>query len=380
MADVVPTSVDEYIGLVKATAPKYFKKASDLTFRRRLWLQMLLKHGMVEYNASSHSCTWPVEYSQPELKQYGDSGDLEFNEHDALQQLTVDVRGYTATDRLTLKQKLMNMGGEQIDDLYRNKSKRLLKRVRQGLCAELYVDGNAANNGNRLMGIETFMADDGNTVAADRVANPSDSYAGQTVALGAAGGGGSWSSDLGTSPNATIGTDWPLGKGTTEYDYIAPLLANISSSSWAGNSTAWIDNCEEILRYVQIAQILRGAFDDDSTVPFLHMLSGNLYNDFLNFYSTRNRQAVPHAEAANLGFHNTMNLDGSMVHYEFDVTADVGYGICPNQMELFVMHEQLIVPVGPEWQMTKMGYLYLAYIFGNLRFQPKFFAKYKKYA
>lgn len=378
MANLVPQTTNESAVVASATAPKYFKGASDQTFRRRLWLAMLQRYGVVESNANSFSCTWAVEYSQPEVRQYGDSGDLEFNEHDALQQLTVDVRGYTATDRLTLKQREMNSGATQIDDLYKNKSIRLAKRVRQVLCDELYIDGNASGNTNRFMGAKTFLEDDGNTVTADKVAKPSDSYAGQNTAP--ATNGGTWSSDLGTSPNATLATDWPLGQGDVEYDWLSPLLVNITSTSWPSGSAKWIDNCEDAMRFARITQTSRGAKGDDQRTPFMHMLAPDLYADFLTFYSSRNRQIVPHSEADNLGFTDTMNFEGDMVHYEYSTPAGEGYGISPTMMELFHLGPQLMNPVGPEWAITKAGYLYLVWVFGNLRFSPKFFTKYEGYA
>lgn len=375
MASVVPTSSNEHVAVVKATAPKYFKEASDLTFRRRLWLAMIEKYGQVEYNASSYSTVWDVEYSQPTVRQYGDAGDQEFVQHDALLQLHVDVRGYTVTDRLTKKQELMNKGQEQIYNLYKKKSENLLKALTDKFCGELYVDGNASGNENRLLGIQSFLGDDGATVAADIVARCSDTYAGQSTTQQAQ--GGNWSTNRATSPNATIATDWPFGSGDTEYDCLSPLLVNYSSTSWSSGQTAWSDNCEEVLRF---ARIVMAAKNGDERVPFLHMLDSSLYNDFLNFYSARNRIIVPHKESEDLGFGNVMQFEGAAVHFEFDVPADTGFGITPNQMELFSLQPQLFVPDGPEWSITKKGWLYEAGFFGNMRFQPKYFAKYSAFA
>jgi hypothetical protein len=375
MADVIPTSSNEHVAVVKATAPKYFKEASDLTFRRRLWLAMLEKYGQIEYNASSFACVWDVEYSQPEVRQYGDQGDQEFNEHDALLQLTCDVRGYTTTDRLTKKKQLMNQGATQIYDLYKKKSENLLKAIRDKFCGELYIDGNLAANANRLLGIESFMGDDGATVAADIVANPSDTYAGQSTALGA--NGGNWTTDLTTYPNATAATDWPWGNGDTEYDCLSPLLVNYSSTSWNTSSTDWIDNCEEVLRFAGIACASKNG---DDNIPMLHMLDAKLYGDFLNFHAARNRIVLPHKESQDLGFSKTMNFEGAAVHFEFDCPANVGYGITPNNIELFSMENQLFIPDGPEWSIERKGWLYEVGFFGNMRFQPKFFARYAAYA
>lgn len=372
---VVPISTNESLMQVHATAPKYMKGASDLTFRKRLWLAMLMRYGGVEYNANSFSQTWSVEMSQPEVRQYGANGDLQFNEHDALDSLTVNVRGYTATDRLGVKDNLMNSGNVVIDDLYKNKSKRLVKRVRQVLNAELYTDGDATNNANRFAGIETFM---GYTACAatDIIAKPNDSYAGKSTVLGAQ--GGTWSATLGAGnfPNASLANDFPYGKGSSEWDYLGPLLVNTASTRFMSGVPGFGDNCEEILRFSRQVQVARGAKGDDSRTPFVHMLSTDYMTAFQNYFSARNRQSVPHPIAANLGFGETMNFEGDIVYYEQDTPPSSGYGISPTMMEMFVLGPQLLTSVGPEFAIERLGYLYLVYLFGNLRFQPKFFAKY----
>lgn len=375
MATLVPSSSAEHVATVKATAPRYFKKASDLTMRRRLWLAMLERYGVVEYNADSFSTTWDVEYSEPEVRSYGDAGDQTFAEHDALQQLTVNVRGYTTTDKLTKKQRLMNKGKSQIYNLYEKKSKNLLKAIRKKFHRELYIDGYATNNDDRLIGIESFMGTDGNTVVGDIVANPSDTYGGLSTALGAI--SGSWDSDLATSPNATIATDWPYGRGDVEYDFIAPKPFNYGSSSWSSGNTNWLDNCEDVLR---TAGIVCATLTDDEDTPMVHMLDSKMYADFCTYWSARGRIIHPHKESEDLGFGRTLNFEGAMVHFEYDCPPGVGYGLSPTMMELFSMEDTLFVPDGPSWSIEKKAWLYEVGFFGNLRFQPKYFAKYANYA
>jgi hypothetical protein len=107
---LIPSTTDEHVTVAKSTAPRFLKGAADLTLRKRLWLSLIKRYGTIEKNASSHSTTWAVEMSQPAVRQYGDGGDLDFNQHDALDLLTINLRGYTATDRMTVKQKFMNSG------------------------------------------------------------------------------------------------------------------------------------------------------------------------------------------------------------------------------------------------------------------------------
>jgi len=374
---LVPATTEESLIAAKGNAPKFFKEVSDLTFRKRLWLGMIQKYGRVEYNASSFACVWNVEKSQPDVQQAPDGGDLDFQEHDAEEQLTLDVRGYRATDMLTEKKMEMNKGATQITNYYRAKSARLAKSVQQKLYGELYVDGYTAANADRFHGIESFTGDDAATVAADKIARPADTYGGKSTAPGAE---GTWSSDLSTSPNAVVATDWPYGTGSAEYDYLSPLLVNTSSTAWPSASAAWVDNAEDVLRFARITQSSRGAMDANEGIPFMHMLATDLYEQFLSYYSAKLRMYVPHAEATNLGFGNTMNFEGDMVHYESDTPVGTGYGIAPSQMDMFCLFSQLIKANGPDWSKSKASYLYYARTYGNLRFQPKFFTKYKAYA
>ena len=186
----------EHTIVVTNTAKKYLKGAADQTIRNRLWLSYLREQGRIKLGANGHDLNWNVKARQTTVRADG--------EHDAFEQLTIDVRGYFAGDRLTDKKKVMNRGDLAIVDLYGTKMDDLMKSLRDKFHAELYIDGNATGNEDRLLGIESFCGDDGATVAADIIANPSDTYAGKSTAL--ANLGGNWSTGIGTSPNATAAT------------------------------------------------------------------------------------------------------------------------------------------------------------------------------
>lgn len=376
MAAVIPQTTEESVADAKRNAPKYFKQVSDLTMRRRLILRMMEQRGRVEYNAGSYAHVWTVEYSQPTVTQNPSGGDLDFQEHDALKQFHVGKRGYKATDYLSEASDVMNKGPTAITNELKDKTVRLAKRLNQAMNSECYVDGNASGNTERFLGFESFLGDDGACTAGDLVAVPDDTYAGQDTGLGAE---GSWPATLTVSPNAALGTDWPHGLGSSEYDWNAPLLVNWGSSGWGTGSSAWIENCEFVLSFARIMQTNRGARESETT-PFMHMLATDLYSDFLNFYRSRLRMDVPHPEAANLGFGNTMNFEGDMVHYEGACPAGVGYGISPEQLEMFIYYPELFKVSGPEYFMPKAGYLWFGRTLGNMRAIPKFFAKYKQYA
>ncbi len=367
--------MSEGIIAVKNTAPKYLKGAADQTIRKRFWLSYLRQQGRIKLGDGGVSCTWNVKARQPEIRQNGDAGQQTFSEHDAYEQLTVDVRGYVGTDRLTLKKKMMNKDPLAIVDLYGTKMDDLVKSLRDNFGGELYVDGNASGNSNRLLGIESFMGDDGNTVAGDIVANPSDTYAGKSTALGNL--GGTWTSALSTSPNATLATDWPYGTGSSEYDYIAPKLINYSSTGWPSAATTWRDNCSVVMRRARTwCKTLGG----DDMAPMCHLLSSELYDEFEDYQETKFRNTIPHKSASDLGFPDVLSFNGAMVKQEYDCPAGTGYGVNVGEMLLFSIHDDFFYTEGPEWDTTSLSDLFLVGFFGNLRFNPKHFAKYAAYA
>lgn len=369
--------MSEGIIAVKNTAPKYLKGAADQTIRGRFWLSYLQKEGRIMLGERSGTVQyWNVKARQPEVRANGDAGQQTFAEFDAYEQLNVNVRGYVATDRLTLKKELMNRDPLAIVDLYGTKIDDLLKSLRDSFGAELYVDGYATGNENRLIGINSFTGyDSNNTVAADIVAKPSDTYGGKSTALGNL--GGSWSSDRATSPNANVAKDWPYGNGSSEYDYITPKLINWSSTGWGTNATDFKTNGPLVMRRAKTWCKSTGGND---MAPMCFLLGPDLYDDFLDGLSDRFRQLVEHKSGSDLGFADVINFEGAAVKHEFDCDATEGYGINVQEMSLFSIHDDFFYSYGPEWDTQSLSYLYLVGFFGNLRFNPKHFAKLDNYA
>jgi hypothetical protein len=365
----------EGIIAIKNTAPKYLKGAADQTIRNRLWLSLLREHGRIKLGDGGVSCYWNVKAREPEIRQNGDAGQQIFAEHDAYEQLTVDVRGYVGTDRLTLKKKLMNKGPLQIVDLYGTKLENLLTSLSNNFGAELYIDGNATGNENRLCGVNSCTGDDGNTVAADILANPSDTYGGKSTALGNL--GGTWTANLTTKPNATAAKDWPYGSGSSEYDYISPKLINYSSTSWPSGGTTWRENCSVVMRRARTWCKATGGGDN---IPMLHLLSSSLYDEFEDYQETKFRTIIPHKSAEDLGFPDALNFNGAIVKHEFDCPANEGYGINLQDFLLFSIHDEFFYTFGPEWNTESLSDLMLVGFFGNMRMNPKGIAKYKNYA
>jgi len=359
----------EFAAVLKEAAPAYLKGRADNTIRNRLLLTLLAKNGRIKYNASSHKLYWDVKAGQRVIEAYGDDGVINFQRSDLHEQLNIDWRGYKMSDRMTEKQRLMLGDLTAIIDRYSGVAEDMMDDLQDGFCGELFVDGYAAANTNRLHGLESFFGT-GTTVAADRIAQPSDTYGGHSSVLGTR--GGTWSTNLTTYPNANAATDWPDGNGSADYDWNSPKVINYSSTNWGTGSTTWADNCERVLGQTTIWTTLTGG---KKGRPTLYLLAGDLFYDYQNKMRAKYRISVPHSEANDLGFSDTLNQDGVMIQADFDVPAGSGYGLNINQMVLESLDSVLFSSRGPEYDINTDGYLWLIGFFGNARYNIKHFSK-----
>ena len=369
---------DEWIGILETTRHKYMKGASDLTLRKRLLLAMLKKRGRLEFNQSGDECRWQVEFSQPAVSSYGDGGVIDFSNHDAYRQLGVDWRGYVATDTMTKKQQHMNKGDEALIKIFSRKQGNLMKSISNNFAGELYRDGSAVGRENNVHGLETFMGDDGNTAAGDKIANPSDTY-GQTslsTALGAL--GGAWSSDLASSPNGTLATDWPDGQGDSEYDFLAPKLVNWSSNAWGTGAQTWEANAWRVISQTITWLTMNGA---DEAIPTIIPMSSNLFQGYKEAQEVKTRINIPHKESQDLGFGQTLNQDGVAIAPDFDCPVDTAYALNLSTVTISSLTPELFWIEGPDKDpRTLWSYLWGTGFFGNVKYQPKYTAKIKNFA
>lgn len=365
----------EWTGVIKTTAKKYLKGAIDGTVRRRILFKLLEEKGRIQMNRDGGwDQTWDIEYKQPPVNPYGDGGVISFSRYDVYKQANIGVRGYKATDLMTQKEYLMNAGAVQIINRYAKIIPNLLKAMTNRFGGEFYIDGNAAGNENRLHGMDSFLGNDGATVAADRVARPSDTYAGLSTAPGAE---GSWSTDLATSPNATIAADWPFGQGDTEYDYMSPKLLNWSSTGWGTGSTSWEDNCEIVLLHAKNFLTHTGG---DEGAPDIFLLATDLFTQFQQRQLAKTGIWVPHKKAQDLGFEDALNFCGVMVTSDYDVPSGEGRFLNIDQMLLESIDSVLFSTSGPTFDERTDEYLFKVGYFGNMKYYPKYFGETDNYA
>lgn len=377
-------TADEHINTIRGAAPTYMKGFADLTHRGHVLLAIMRQHGMIEEGQNDHAKIWQVQAYEPEVRTGTDTTRKVFENHNAYVDCQVDVREYEASDLLTEAQYKKNRGRNQLINLYDQKMKNLGTAMVRRLQEWIYRDGDSAAYLDGFQGFESALADDGNTVVADKIALPSDTYAGRSTAV--ANLGGTWTADLGTVLNAQLSTDWPYGQGNSNYDYFSPLLVNWGSSSWT-TAGSWEDNCNDVLRFSSTVMRSRNGYMNAEGLPLINMLAPNLYEQAENFFDDRFRIIHPFT-MGDLGFPNkTMKLDGTVITCDYACPADTGYGICPAHIEAFFLEtlnnggeESFIDTFGPTWEEAFAAFLFRVTVFGNLRLQPKFMVKYSNYA
>lgn len=363
----------EWAGVVNTTASRYLKGASDSTIRERITLAMMNRRKRISFNWDGKDVTQQIKFSLPEMEAYG-GGTLDFEPADKYRQITLDWRGYKVTDTMTEKERLMNRGVPQLVNRYAAIMTDMRQALEDGFGAEMYVDGNASGNENRIHGYESFLADDTNTAVTDICAKPSDTYGGLSTVPGNV--AGSWSTNLATSPSAQVATDWPTGSGDCEYDFNSPRLYNWSSTNWGTSTNTWLDNCERVIRRANLLSRLthgpRGRAD-------LCIVDEAMLFDYLNAQSAKQRIVVPHKAAQDLGF-EAVQQEGIAILTEFDCPSNTGYLLNVDKMQMRCLHGQLFMPRGPEYDIRTDSYLFAMGFFGNLWCQVKFFSKLKNYA
>jgi hypothetical protein len=243
------------------------------------------------------------------------------------------------------------------------------------LNGELFKDGSSAGRENCIHGLETFLTA-GTTVVGDIAGKPDDSYGGYDTDV--AGQGGSWSANLSTKPNASIATDWPYGQGDSEYDFNSPKLVNWSSNAFGTSAVTWSANCWRALMTLNGWLSLTGGPDG---VPDLCPVASNLWQGFIEYLEVKQRELVPHKEATDLGFGNTLNMNGMGIYPEFDCPADTFYQLNCSKITISCMTPELLWAKGPTEDIRSGGAkLMLVGFFGNAKYQPKFVGKGKNYA
>ena len=213
----------------------------------------------------------------------------------------------------------------------------------------------------------------GTVAAGDLIAAPSDTYGETSLSTVPGALGGSWSSNLTTSPNSSLGTDWPDGQGDSEYDFMSPKLVNYSSTSWGTSATTWEANCWRVISQTITWLTINGA---DDGMPNLIPMSSDLFQGYKNAQEVRTRISIPHKESQDLGFGMVLNQDGVGLYPDYDCPGDTAYALNLSMIKVCSLFPELFWMEGPDKDpRTLWSWLWGTGFFGNVTHQPKYTAK-----
>lgn len=352
----------EWSRIVNTTIAEYVKGEEVNILRNRKLLALLKSRGRITFNHGGDKIVKRVRYKRAPMIGYTDGDTLTFSRRDRWKTTELDWRGYSVTDAMTKKEKLMNKSKEQIIDIYADVGKSLMDDIDDQFGEEFYIDGNATGNSKRIHGIESWFGN-GGAAAAGYIASPSDTYANLRTDLGQY--GGSWSLSGADST-------WPIGKGDAHYDFWSPLIVDYTDASWAASSDTWANNCTEVLRFA----ILHSKKNRTKKGQLDYIeLETELYRQFLNSNDSRQQINVNRNDPTGLvalGFADTVNFDGVDITYEYGMPSGVGYGLNCDQMELMSLQGQLFVVEGPDYDIAQKSWKTSVDFFGNMWGNPRF--------
>jgi hypothetical protein len=351
--------------IVNTTITNYLRDTQPAILRNRVLTGLLDKKGRYSFNNSGADFEWKIHYRRYQANPYEDYGLTVFTRKDRIKSPRLDWRSYEINDSVSDWEKLKNRGTEAIVKSFENMGKSLADDFAEFWATELYVDGNAAGNENRIHGVGSFH---GNTpVAGQKFANPNDTYAGLATNLGTYGGSG---------PN------WPDGKVDYNYDFFSPVVINYIAAPPTGFSNAtpsWKNNCIEALRY----GISASQRDNRKDVKLDVILMGSsMYRDFLSQLDSKERIQIQRGEMNDvvaLGFTESVNFEGVPITWEVgcgDGDTTKAFGFTVSQMEIMCMNDQLFKMGSeyPYYDPSRKSYVVSVDFYGNAKFQsPRHF-------
>lgn len=366
---------DAILSVVRSKVPIWHKDAVDCTLRNRTVFPLMRKWGNLMLGVEiSWARIWNIKSKLPETEEWLDNPDQDFPSGPEQEQYQLTPGAYIAKDSLSEQQYEAVLGSKsQIYNLYTEKAVDCQTSMANKLnYAAIKGDG----TGRQMSGFDTFLTTGTTAAATDIVAKPDDSYAGQDTDVGAE---GTWSTNLTTSPNASIATDWPEGQGSPEYDAKSPLQL-VRNGPWTNGNT-WPNNSTQIFRYACSVQRHRGAKVADPSAPLTFLCGERMEREWREFAEARNYRLEPVKEAINIGMPQTVYFENSWVTSDYDVLPNEAYIVQPDMIEFYTgpSYKQIWKMDGPYEFKPEFRHLYSCRTIGNFRFQVKFLGNIKDY-
>lgn len=361
-------SQQQWARLINTTLAEHRRELQENMLRNYQFGALLEANGRVTYGHGGNGFDWPVQFKLAPAS--GNTGEQtrNFVRRNYTKLAYLDWRGYEVTDSMTKFEFLANRGEEGVVKIMDRMKGNLERSLKQHFGRQYYIDGNATGNEQSWHGFESMMATnssldtipiDGSGARsanqADPVANPNDTYAGISTALGTYGG----------ETDSTVG--WPSGVASPEYDFWSPLVV-IFDSTYFGATDDTFDKGHKAIRF-GLTHATRNSGGADEQITNV-MLARDLYYDFKNIQDAKEEIIVDNASQGSLrslGFKNTFIFDGVEVTYENGCPARTGYGFNIRGLELASMEDELLTTEA-EWDMRTQSYNAVVGTLSNLVF------------
>ena len=337
----------DFTTIYKAAHAEFKRGLADETIKRRRLLRELQSRGRITFNHDGTEMDWRVRYKEHSLTAYTDGAPVQFGRIDPYIKAVLPYRAYDMNTVVTKKEKLATKGKSAIFKLYAQKTKELKEDSRKKFNGKLWGSG---ANGTDIHGVESIFS--GTYASGSVTGTANGTYAGIAQTLGANGG----------------------ADGSPEYDFWTPSLYAWNSTAWAG-STIFTANAGEVLRRGIVDTMVENNGEDRVDAIFL---GKQLFIDFLAYLESKNtiftQQGGGVGSMTDSGFEDVM-FDGVRLTWEYDITANRGYGLNYDKMELCVMDSEFFggeVEDDIDSKATKMDVDF----FGNLKIEsPRHFFK-----
>lgn len=349
---VINTSITNYV------------RGEEVNILRKRALTALLKdRGRIEKNVSGRDYQWEVRYNALRPTPYADGDPIAFSPVDEWKYAKIEWRALNMPDKVTKAERLANRGREQIINLFDTRAKNRLENMSEFFNEELYVNGYAAGNQKRILGIGSFLASP-TLVAGNGFGNPSTTYAGISCVPGAY--NGNWESPTGLA--------WPNGRGDPRYDFWSPICVDYGSTRYSSTAT-WAANCSAAMAagLIECQKNMGGG----KTMIDLIMMDRALYLQWINTLRPEERilaqRGADKSSLVRLGFTSVTNLDGCDVTWEYGIPAGAAYGLSIDNMTILSQQDDLFVVTGPDEDPRTKSWLWAVDFFGNLKCNPRNF-------
>lgn len=340
---------------------KYLRKKVEPIYRKSKLLGMLRAKKRILFNQDGDGIVWFPRFVKRDITASdGTTIDISFPKTATRKKASLPWRSYNLGESVGKYERLVGQSSEvAIFKVYQDALDQLTGDFTDAFGPKLYGDGGAAGS-KELMGFETWLASTGSLISNGVCADPSDTYAGLSTALGNY--GGDWTPDTSDA--------WPTGTGDSEYHAWSPILVDYNATGHGASTTNWSNQWQRSMRF---------ANDYMETVQNRTIDAFCLNTKLLNSAKTsleadQQIEVTQQSEMTKLGF-RTLQFEGIELFSEYGVPDAVGYGIIWESMTLRSMQGQLFA-MEKDRDIRSMDDLMAVDFWGNLQMEtPAWMAK-----